>query len=94
MPKLLFFSRVALLCNLCFLLTYLMRYVPQLKEGFFVSTIIITGLVLSIVINFIVNLLYMLIKLGYRKPLTAYVPAWLAITNFLFFVVQAILLLK
>lgn len=94
MPKLLFFSRVALLCNLCFLLIYLMRYVPQLKEGFFVSTIIITGLVLAIVINLIVNLFYILIKVGYKKPVTPYVPAWLVVTNFLFFLIQAILLLK
>jgi hypothetical protein len=94
MSKLLFFSRVALLCNICFLLTFFMRYVPQLKGGFFISTIVITGLILSILINFVVNLLYIIIQVGFKKPISRFVPVWLVVTNFLFFVVQAILLLK
>ena len=93
MPKLMFFSRVALLCNVCFVLTFLVRYVPSLKEGFFVSTIIIIGLVLSIVINVIINLLYLLVVAA-GKPIGNFVPVWLAIINFLFFVLQAILLIK
>lgn len=93
MSKLLFFSRVALLCNVCFVLTFLIRYVPEMKEGFIVSTIIIIGLVLSIVINVIINLFYILITVA-DKPIGHYVPRWLVVTNFLFFVFQAILLIK
>ena len=93
MSNLLFFSRVALLCNICFIITFLLRYMPQLKEGFFVSTIIILGLVLSIVINVITNLFYLLITVA-DKPISHYVPRWLVMINFLFFVFQAILLIK
>jgi len=66
---------------------------PRLKDGFLVSTIIILGLVLSIVINVLVNLFYLLITVA-DKPLSHYVPKWLVMINFLFFVFQAILLLK
>ena len=93
MSKLFFFSRVALLCNICFLITFFIRYLPDFKDGFFISTIIIVGLVLSIVINVLVNLFYLAVTVA-KKPVVYYVPLWLVITNFLFFVFQAILLLK
>ena len=93
MSRLLFFSRVAFLCNICFLVTFIIRFVPALKEAFFVSTIVIIGLVMSIVINVMVNL-FCLVMVMTRKPLRQYVPMWLMITNFLFFVIQVILLIK
>ena len=93
MSKLSFFSRVAFLCNICFLVTFIIRYVPALKEGIFVSTIIVIGLVMSIVINIIVNLLYLLIIVA-DKPIRQYVPLWIVVINFLFFVLQVILLIK
>ena len=93
MSRLLFFSRVAFLCNICFLITFLMRYVPALKEGFFVSTIIVIGLMMSIVLNLIINLFYLLIVVA-DKPISHYVPVWLVAINLLFFVFQVILLIK
>jgi hypothetical protein len=93
MSRLLFFSRVAFLCNICFLATFIIRFVPALKEAFFVSTIVIIGLVMSIVINVMVNLFCLLMVMT-RKPLRRYVPMWMMITNFLFFVFQVILLIK
>jgi hypothetical protein len=93
MSKLLFFSRVALLCNICFVFAFLIRYVPVLKDGLFVSTIIVIGLVLSIVINILVNIFYVIITMS-NAPVSRYVPRWLVATNFLFFVFQAILLIK
>lgn len=93
MPRLLFFSRVAFLCNICFLITFAIRYVPALKEGFLVSTIVVIGLVMSVVINVIINLFYLLIVMA-DKPISHYVPIWMVVTNFLFFVFQAILLMK
>jgi hypothetical protein len=70
-----------------------MRYLPALKEGFFASTIIIIGLVMSVVINVILNLFYLLIIVA-DKPISQYVPLWLVLINFLFFVFQVILLMK
>lgn len=93
MAKLAFFSRVALLCNACFLITFLLRLAPSLKEGFFISTIIIIGLVLSIVINIVLHIFCVLVVMT-GKPIRQFVPAWLLGINFLFFVLQAILLMK
>ncbi|MBL7700257.1 MAG: hypothetical protein JNK79_18980 [Chitinophagaceae bacterium] len=93
MPKLLFFSRVAFLCNVCFLATFLLRYAPELKNGMIVSTVVVLGLVVAIVLNTVVNLLYFLVIMA-NKPIRTFVPLWLVIINFLFLVFQAILLFK
>lgn len=93
MPKLVFFSRVALLCNICFLITYLMHYIPALENGIITSTIIILGNIVSIVINILINGLYMLIIL-LGKPVMQFVPKWIIIINFLFLIVQVILLIR
>ncbi len=93
MQKLLFFSRVALICNICFLVTALLRFVPFLANGALSSTLIITGSVLSILINSLLVVLYLLLIIT-RRPITNYVPAWLVITNFLIFVLQVIFLIQ
>lgn len=93
MPRLLFFSRVAFICNICFVFTLAMHYTEQMKSGYFASTIIIIGLVLSIVINAFVTAASLFLVIA-KRQLTDHVPAWLAAINFLFFVLQAILLLK
>lgn len=93
MPRLLFFSRVALLCNLCFLFAFSMHYLPAMRNGVLPSTVIILGNVLAIVLNTLLNLLFILIFLAGRVKATG-VPRWLVITNFFFFVFQAILLIK
>lgn len=92
MPKLLFLSRVALICNLCFLITFLMHYAP-VSNGSIPSTIIVLGNVVSVVINVLMNALYVLIFLA-GKPLIRHVPVWLIAINFLFFIFQVILLIK
>lgn len=93
MPKLLFFSRVALLCNICFLITFSIHYLPFFSNGIIPSTIIVMGNVLAIVINVLINILYVLITLA-DKPISKFVPKWIIIVNFLFFIAQAILLIK
>jgi hypothetical protein len=89
----LFFSRVAFLCNLCFLFTLVMHYVPALKNAFVISTIIIIGLVMSVIINATVSIISIYFLLSGRR-VAQYVPVWLLVTNFLFFIIQAILLIK
>ena len=93
MQKLLFFSRVALICNICFLVTALLRFVPFLDNGALSSTLIITGSVLAILINSLLVLLYIILLIT-RRPIKNYVPAWLVITNFLIFVLQIIFLIQ
>lgn len=93
MQRIQFFSRVALLCNLCFLVVFFLRYVPFVQNGIITSTLIILGSVISIVINTLIMLLYFfLVIVG--GPLRKAIPVWLIITNILFFIFQVILLIK
>lgn len=93
MQKLLFFSRVAFICNICFLLTWLMRYLPPMQQGHIASTVVILGIGLSVILNVIINL-FIIVGLFQKKPVKEHIPAWLAIANALFLVAQLILLLK
>lgn len=93
MRKLLFFSRVAFICNICFLLTWFMRYLPPMQQGHFASTIVILGIGLSIILNVIINF-FIIVALFQKKPVKEHIPAWLAIANAVFMIAQLILLLK
>ena len=92
MRKLLFFSRVAFICNACFLVTLLFHYIPGLPNNGISSTFIIMGRLLSIAITSILIIAYIIVLLT-SKTLFKYVPAWLVLTNFLFFVLQFIFLI-
>ena len=96
MQSLIFFSRVAFICNVCFVFVWVMRYYPILKEGqqgHAVGTIVILGLVVAFVLNVIVNL-FVLLCMVQRKPVWKHFPSWLLIANFLFLLSQLILFLK
>lgn len=93
MPNLLFFSRVAFICNICFLLTWLMRYLPPMQQEHIGSTIVILGIGLSVFLNVIINL-FIIVLLLRQKLQKEHIPRWLAIANALFLIVQLILLLK
>jgi hypothetical protein len=93
MTKLLFLSRVALICNVCFLATLALHYVPVVAQGVVSSTVIILGTVMAIVINALMNFLYLVIAISGTR-LQKLVPVWLIIVNFLFLILQAILLIK
>jgi len=70
-----------------------MHYIPALKNAFLISTLIIIGLVMSVIINASVSIISAYLLLS-GKRVAVYVPLWLLITNFLFFIIQAILLIK
>ena len=93
MSRLPFFSRVAFICNVCFLMVWLMRYLPAMPLEFVTSTILIAGLVLSFVMNGLVNILYATLLVR-RRPIADYVPVWLATINFIFLFLQLYLVLK
>ena len=93
MPKLLFLSRVAFICNLCFIISFLTHYLSVLSNGIIPSTIIILGNVLALIINSILILLFGFILLS-GKSIGKFVPPWLGIVNILFFIFQFILLLR
>lgn len=93
MQSLLFFSRVAFICNICFVLAWGMKYYPDLPSGQVVSMVLILGLLISFILNIIVNSIMLVLVLR-RKPVFNLFPGWLLIINFLFLILQTILFLR
>lgn len=86
MEKLSFWHRVAFIANICWLLTWFIRYYNIIPKSGLQSTIIITGLVIAIVVNFPVNLVTCFY--WFRKKLAGKVPRWLLVINFIFLIAQ------
>lgn len=96
MQRLIFFSRVAFICNVCFVLVWIMRFYPMLKTGQpgeMVSLVLILGILVAFLLNLVVNG-FILALILQRKPVLKHFPRWLIITNFLFLFPQIILFIK
>lgn len=96
MQRLIFFSRVAFICNVCFVLVWVMRFYPILKAGQpgeMVSLVLILGVLIAFLLNLVVNS-FILALILQRKPVLKHFPRWLIITNFLFLFPQIILFIK
>lgn len=92
MRKLLFLSRVAFLCNICFLLAWLIQYLPVSPHGHIASTIIVLGTGVAVILNMVVNII-VIISLFVKKSKGQFYPRWLIICNFLFLILQLFTLL-
>jgi len=92
MPLLRLLSRVAFICNICFLLASFVQWLPDPPEGGLVSMIIVLGYLLAILVNTVVNI-WVVAALMVHRLKKGMVPTWLVITNFAFFVLQLLLLL-
>ena len=88
-----FLSRVAFICNICFLLASFIQWLPHPPEGELISQLIVLGWLLSILFNTIVNIV-LIILFVFRRLRRAAVPVWLLIANFIFFILQILLLLN
>lgn len=88
-----FLSKLACICNGCFLVAVIIQWMPHPPEGELVSIIIILGYIVAILINAFVNICYAFLLFSTR-PLRNVVPLWLILTNFLFLIPQLILFLK
>jgi len=85
-----FLSRVAFICNICFLLASFIQWLPHPPEGELVGQIIVMGYILSMLFNIITGLsIIILFVIG--KLRTAAIPIWLLVINGLFFLLQIIL---
>ena len=96
MQKLIFFSRVAFICNVCFVLVWVMRFYPILKQGQpgeMVSLVLILGILIAFLLNMVVNGFVLAFMLQ-RKPVWKHFPGWLIIINFLFLIPEIILFIK
>jgi hypothetical protein len=85
-----FLSRLAFICNICFLVASLLRYLPSLPDNALISDIVVLGYFVSIGVNFFVNLIVIILFL-LRRVWASGVPRWLLVLNFLFFIVQIVL---
>jgi len=92
MRWLLFLSKLAFICNLAFLVSFIFRVTNWLTNHDIKEYIIIIGWVLSAVFNPIVVFIYLIIFWIKRKKLSI-VPVWLIVMNILFLFLQLIFLL-
>jgi len=84
-------SRVAFICNVCFLLASFIQWLPHPPEGFLVSRILELGYIGSLIFNLIVGIsVLFLFVIG--KLRAAAIPTWLLVVNLLFFILQIVLL--
>ena len=86
-----FLSRVAFICNICFLAAAFTQWLPQLPDNGLTSTFITMGYVLSIIFNVLVNMIVIILFLIGRLRAAGIRP-WLLIVNLIFFVIQIVLL--
>jgi len=86
-------SKVAFICNICFLLAILILGIKHPPEGEIVSLIIVMGYLLAVIVNTVVNA-WCAFRLIFQKPLVPQIPRWLAISNLGFLIIQLILFLK
>ncbi|MEO5564896.1 MAG: hypothetical protein ABIR18_15725 [Chitinophagaceae bacterium] len=83
MRWLLFLSRLAFICGICFLLSLSLRFYEWTKDQDLAATIITIGFFMGILVV-PGTLLSYLVVLMVKKNLTAFVPLWLVISNILF----------
>ncbi|MDX1956868.1 MAG: hypothetical protein SFU20_15165 [Chitinophagaceae bacterium] len=93
MRWLLFLSRVALICNLFFLVALSLRLWNWIGSADLQSTIIILGYVLSMLFNPLTVLTCLFVYVLNRQKL-AVVPGWLIVTNVVFLFLQLIFVLS
>jgi len=89
---LLFFSRVAFICNLCFLLAFSVQLTDWIKNEDISSMVALIGYVMGFIINPLLILSYFLLLIFSRKRLKS-VPSWLLTANILFLVIQILYIL-
>lgn len=86
MNRLLFFSRVALLCNVCFAFMVVARNIHfNFSNGFITGTILVLGIA-AVFVNLFVSLFWLL-ALVRRK---GSVPVWMGALNLIFLFVELI----
>ena len=89
---LLFFSRVAFICNICFLLAFSVQLTDWIKNEDISSMVALIGYVMGFIINPLLILSYFLLLIFSRKRLKS-VPSWLLTANILFLVIQILYIL-
>jgi len=89
---LLFFSRVAFICNVCFLIAFSIQMTDWIKNEDLTSMIALIGYIMGFIINPLLVLCYLLFFLMAKHKLKT-VPSWLLTANILFLVIQILYIL-
>jgi hypothetical protein len=84
---LLFWSRVAFICNICFLIAFSVQLTDWIKNQDITATAALIGYLMGFLINPLLNLAYLIVFSLSKKKLKI-VPAWLITANILFLVIQ------
>src|SRR6478672_660913 len=84
---LLFLSRVAFICNVCFLIAFSIQMTDWIKNPDITSMIALVGYLMGFLVNPFVNLCYLFLWIIARRNLKI-VPSWLLTANILFLVIQ------
>jgi hypothetical protein len=92
MRWLLFLSRVAFICNICFLFAFSLQLTKWIRNEDLTQMIVMIGYIMGFIINPFVVMSYLVIFLFTRKKLNV-VPSWLLTANILFLVIQILYIL-
>lgn len=84
MRWLLFLSRLAFICGVCAVLSFLLLVMKKPAEHDFESTIITIGFVMGAVIVPGTLLCYLIVYIS-KKKIREYVPLWIMMANLFFF---------
>src|SRR5687767_12178798 len=88
-----FLSKLALVCNLFFLVTVALHFNSFLEDQAIISTVVIIGYAMAVFfLTPLVNISYLVVLISRRKLFDA-VPKWLAVTNFIFLLLQIVYIL-
>jgi len=93
MRWLLFLSRLAFICGICFLLSLSLRFYEWTKDQDIASTIITIGYFIGILVVPITMLCYLIVVIR-KKNLIAAVPLWLIISNVIFLFILLIYIIS
>jgi hypothetical protein len=88
MPKLLFLNRLALICNILFIVCLVLQRTDDfITNQDIKGLIIILGWLLSFILSVVVNIWAVILLVRKRE---IGVPNWLVVTNLLFFIFEFI----
>lgn len=91
MALLRFLSRVTFICNICFLLTAFIQWLPYKIEGWWVEQVVAMGYILAVILNVLLTVCLIFVFLFGAMRRTG-IPIWLMIINFLFLLIQVAIL--
>jgi hypothetical protein len=87
------FSRVAFICNICFVIALILQQTRPAEQVEMVSVIMIMGLVLAFIMNLISGFGYLVLRWT-GKLHNQHIPGWITLINLIFLILQLALLLK